>query len=132
MCSFCSAGFPPDEVSRLFAACDLVVLPYSRTLNSGVARLAMTMERPVLLPDLGLMATQQARFGADWVRLYRGELTPEILKEAISWARKSSRSRSPDLAELDWESRAAEACAIYRALATGRATGPAAALICSP
>ena len=34
---------PPDEVSRLFAACDLVVLPYSRTLNSGVARLAMTM-----------------------------------------------------------------------------------------
>jgi glycosyltransferase involved in cell wall biosynthesis len=107
---------PPDEVSCLFAACDLVVLPYQRTHNSGVARLAMTMRRPVLLPDIGLMRVQQTRFGADWVQLYRDDLNSAVLARGIHWATSTVRPHSPSTAGLDWESRAVETCAIYRAL----------------
>ena len=35
---------PPDEVAQLFAACDLVVLPYRRILNSGAALLALSAD----------------------------------------------------------------------------------------
>jgi hypothetical protein len=105
---------PPREVSLLFAACDLVVLPYRRILNSGAARLAMTLGRPVLLPDLGLMRAQQQRFGAEWVRLYDGELTSAHISEAIAWARPMRRPAAPDTTGLDWRGRGREAAEIYR------------------
>jgi glycosyltransferase involved in cell wall biosynthesis len=55
---------PPDEVQRLFAASNLVVLPYRRVLNSGVTTLALSLGRPVLAPDKGTMRDQQDRFGS--------------------------------------------------------------------
>jgi glycosyltransferase involved in cell wall biosynthesis len=43
---------PNDEVSALFAASDLVVLPYRRIYQSGVLLLAMSYGRPCLCSDL--------------------------------------------------------------------------------
>lgn len=47
---------PDDELSLYLSACDLVVLPYSDSLNSGAAVLAATFGRPLLMPKLGCMA----------------------------------------------------------------------------
>ena len=77
---------PPEEVQIFFAASDLVVLPYRRILNSGAVVLALTFGRPVLVPDLGAMRDQQEAFGADWIRLYSGELTVTELVAASDWA----------------------------------------------
>jgi beta-1,4-mannosyltransferase len=45
-------GAVPDaDVQVLMRACDVVALPYRRSLNSGVLALALTFGRPVLLPD---------------------------------------------------------------------------------
>lgn len=45
-------GTVPDvDVQVLMRACDVVALPYRRSLNSGVLALALTFGRPVLLPD---------------------------------------------------------------------------------
>jgi beta-1,4-mannosyltransferase len=106
---------PPDDVQTFFVASDLVVLPYRRILNSGALMLAMTFGRPVLVPDLGAMRDQQAKFGPEWVRLYRGGLGPEELSAACAWAR-GSRAQSPDLSGGDWAEIALQTCAIYAAL----------------
>ena len=106
---------PTEEVQTFFAASDLVVLPYRRILNSGALMLALTLACPVLVPDLGSMRDQQARFGAEWVRLYPGELTPEDLAAACAWAARQ-RDREPDLAGGDWVRIAQQTRAVYGAL----------------
>ena len=47
-------GFVPDEdVAKILAAGDVVVLPYHRTLTSGAAILAMSYGRSVIVPKMG-------------------------------------------------------------------------------
>jgi beta-1,4-mannosyltransferase len=104
---------PPAEVGHLFAASDLVVLPYRRILNSGVTALALSMGRPVLAPDKGAMRDQRERFGGDWVRLYEGELSARELRDAIAWATDTVRIAPPDVADLDWQSLARKTHAAY-------------------
>lgn len=107
---------PPDEVQRLFAASGLVVLPYRRVLNSGVTTLALSLGRPVLAPDKGTMRDQQRRFGSEWVRLYRGDLSAAVLRDAIAWTTDGERSAQPDLAGLDWATLARQTHQIYETL----------------
>jgi glycosyltransferase involved in cell wall biosynthesis len=47
------AGFVPDtEVVDLFAAADVVVLPYEKIFASGGLLLALSAGRPVIAPDV--------------------------------------------------------------------------------
>jgi beta-1,4-mannosyltransferase len=110
---------PAAEVEAWFAASDLVVLPYRRILNSGAALLALTFERPVLVPDLGSMPELQEAFGADWLRLYADDLTPAELAAASEWAR-STRRAPLDLRPFDWGAIAGRTQAIYEGLARRR------------
>jgi beta-1,4-mannosyltransferase len=107
---------PPAEVQHLFVASDLVVLPYRSILNSGTVFLALSFGRPVLVPDKGAMREQQERFGAEWIRLYPGELSARDLAEATAWATRSVRRAAPDLAGLDWASIARQTHAVYETL----------------
>jgi beta-1,4-mannosyltransferase len=45
------AQVPDVDIQILMRACDVVAVPYRRSLNSGVLALALTWGRPVLLPD---------------------------------------------------------------------------------
>ncbi len=45
------AQVPDVDMQVLMRACDLVALPYRRSLNSGVLALALTFGRPALLPS---------------------------------------------------------------------------------
>ena len=93
---------PRDEVQLLFSAADLVVLPFSDIMHSGSAILALSFNKPVLVPARGSLPELQARVGAEWVRTYEGELTPEILSAAAVWATQSNRRSRPDLSSFDW------------------------------
>ncbi len=103
---------PPADVEAFFEASDLVVLPYRQILNSGAAMLALTFARPVLVPDLGSMREQLEAFGADWIRLYPGELTPAELGAAAEWARTARRGPL-DLEPLDWQGLARRTHEVY-------------------
>lgn len=46
---------PDDDLLDYIAACDLVVLPYRKSLTSGAAILAFSSGRPVVAPRLGCM-----------------------------------------------------------------------------
>ena len=109
---------PDDEVQRYLRAADLVALPFTDITNSGSALLALSFDRPVLVPRLGAMGELQQLVGPDWVRAYDGELTPAILDEAIAWARRP-RDGGPDLSALEWGAIAEQTLAFYRALRRG-------------
>lgn len=98
-----SLGHVPDEeVQRYLRAADLVVLPFSEITNSGSALLALSFDRPVLVPSYGAMAELQALAGPDWVRTYSAELTPRVLDEALQWAHHRPAGAAPRLDPLEW------------------------------
>jgi glycosyltransferase involved in cell wall biosynthesis len=104
-----------EDTQRYFVACDLVVLPYRRILNSGTVMLALAFRRPVLVPDRGTMHELQKRFGKDWIRLYKGDLDETEIMAALEWA--GTCHRAPlDLADIDWPSIARQTRLVYDAL----------------
>ncbi len=106
-------GWIPFEETQLhFNACDLVVLPYRRILNSGAALLALGFDRPVLVPGTGAMPELQERFGSDWVRLFDCEISAADLAAAIDWAH-AQRIAGVNWEGLDWPHLAAEYRDIY-------------------
>lgn len=106
---------PDEDVQRYLRAADVVALPFTDITNSGSALLALSFDRPVLVPRRGAMGELQALVGADWVRTYEGPLTPAVLDEALAWAR-APRVSAPDLSPLDWEAIAGQTLAFYRAI----------------
>jgi glycosyltransferase involved in cell wall biosynthesis len=108
-------GFiPPDKVARLFSAADLVVLPYRHILNSGAALLALSLNRPILVPDLGSMGDLRSDFGDEWVRTYSGEISPGILESALEWAARRRPAVCEIPVEYRWESIRSQTIRFYK------------------
>jgi beta-1,4-mannosyltransferase len=77
---------PAADAASYIRASDLVVLPFREILNSGSAVLALSLDRPVLVPGRGAMPDLQQFAGAEWVRLYSGELTSGTLQQHLDAA----------------------------------------------
>ena len=106
---------PRAEAQLYFRAADLVALPYREILNSGTALLALSFDRPVLVPALGACRDLAEQVGGDWVFTY-DQLTPEILAGALERAVTSARAASCPLDMLSPASVADRTLAAYRAL----------------
>lgn len=110
-------SFLSDERMALWLrASDLVVLPYSAIQNSGSAILAVSADRPVLVPDLGAMHELAALVGPDWVRLYDGPFDTAALDGALAWLdeRTVAADASADLSALEWDAIARSTIDVYR------------------
>jgi beta-1,4-mannosyltransferase len=94
---------PDAEVQLFLRAADLIVLPYEDILNSGSALLALSFDRPVLVPDRGAMGELARQAGTDWVRTYSGALTPAVLEGAVRWAAGARGRRCEGLDALSWD-----------------------------
>jgi glycosyltransferase involved in cell wall biosynthesis len=105
---------PDDEVQRYLRAADLVVLPFKDITNSASALLALSFDRPVLVPARGAMGELQALAGADWVCTYQQDLTPDLLARALDWAAKGP-SGAPRLDALEWPEIARQTLRAYLA-----------------
>ena len=103
---------PEGEVQHYLRAADLVVLPFTEITNSGSALLALSFDRPVLVPALGAMGELQALAGHDWVRTYEGALMPDTLTDALQWAARR-RHRGPRLDQLEWPLLARQTLSLY-------------------
>ncbi len=91
-----------NDLQLYLNAADLVVLPFREILNSASALLALAFEKPVLVPALGAMPELQGTFGPDWVRIYQGEVTPELLQAALHWSREPNKPALTSPASLEW------------------------------
>ncbi|GAB3160526.1 GDP-mannose--glycolipid 4-beta-D-mannosyltransferase [Myceligenerans halotolerans] len=79
------AGFVPDDaLAREIGEAHLVVLPYRRMHNSGAALLALSLGRPVLVPDNAVNRDLADEAGPGWVRTYTGELDSVALSAALA------------------------------------------------
>jgi glycosyltransferase involved in cell wall biosynthesis len=99
-----------DVVTRA----DLVVLPYREMHNSGAALMALSLDRPVLVPDNDVTAQLAAEVGQEWVIRYPGDLTPARLMSALEAARRLSLDTRPDLGKRDWTRAGAEHLEAYQ------------------
>ncbi|WP_432494370.1 glycosyltransferase [Kineococcus auxinigenes] len=108
-----------NELTAAVVAADLVVLPYARVTNSGSALMALSIGRPVLLPDTPVFAELRERTGTAWVHLYRGGLNAVALRAALSAAREV-RDEVPDLDWCSWSTVEAQLRSLF---STGVLTG---------
>lgn len=87
---------PEADVPLVLGAADVVALPYAEVLNSGAALLALSLDRPVLVPEIGAMADLRADVGPEWVHLAPVPLTPAALAAALeAAARMPGDARAP-------------------------------------
>jgi beta-1,4-mannosyltransferase len=103
----------PEDVSVYLGAANVVVLPYREILNSGSALLALSLNRPVLVPQLGAMDELRADFGDSWVRTFAGELNKTILESALDWAIQIRPRICPMPEKYEWQSIGRETSRFY-------------------
>ncbi len=61
-------GFAPDaDLVREISMSEMVVLPYRFMHNSGAVLLALSLDRPVLVPDNEVNRLLEIEVGSDWV-----------------------------------------------------------------
>jgi beta-1,4-mannosyltransferase len=106
-----------EEVQHYMRAADLVVLPFTEITNSASAMLALSFDRPVLVPARGAMAELQAVVGRDWVYLYQGELTPDVLAGALQRSLQQPPGSAPKLDAFEWSWIARQTLSVYSATA---------------
>ena len=114
---------PTEEVQVFFTAADLVVLPFLEITNSGSAILALSFNRPVLVPAFGSLPELQAQVGPQWVRTYAGQLSAAALVSGIDWAQNTKRAPKADLASFDWSRIACDTFSAYSQLIAGHSAG---------
>ena len=113
--------FSDSTLVREVSEADLVVLPYSQMHNSGAVLTALSLNRPVLVPDNTVNRGIQLEVGERWVMCYSPPLTPSILTEALSNARSIDPSEGPVFHERDWNTLATLHRAAYLAARDGSA-----------
>jgi beta-1,4-mannosyltransferase len=107
-------GFVPARRVQLYLrAADLVVLPYAEILNSGSSLLALSFDRPILVPAKGSLRELEAQVGADWVRTYEGPLDERALADGMRWALETTRAEAAPLEAFDWSAVAQGTLAAY-------------------
>lgn len=105
-----------EELVHAMTDAELIVLPYRHMHNSGTALAALSVDRPVLVPDNEVNRALAAEVGFGWVLLFDGALTAETLSNALGSA--ASRTTRPDLSAREWTvSRDKHLAAFRRAIA---------------
>lgn len=118
-------GYVGDcELVQVACRAEVVVLPYRQMHNSGGALAALSLDRPVLVPQNEVNNRLAEEVGPGWVHTYSGELTAQHLRETLDRVRASERSARPDLSRREWRLAAPQHVAAYRRaqqlLRTGR------------
>lgn len=80
----------------------LVVLPYRHMHNSGTVLAALSLDRPVLVPDNEVNRRLAHEVGPGWVLLYEGDLDAADLQRGLAAAHRVSGR--PDLSAREWTS----------------------------
>ena len=115
------AGFLDDaELVRSVTSCEIIVLPYRRVLNSGVALLALSLDRPVLAPSAPSVLELQRELGEDWILLFEGDLEASHLEGALQRSRRRDPKSMVDLSARTWKSIGQQHAAVYRDTIQGR------------
>lgn len=99
-----SLSFLDDaDLVREVTSAELVVLPYREMHNSGGALTALSLGRPVLVPDNVVNRRLAEEAGPGWVHRYEGELDAQDLLGTLATLRSAPPAGRPDLDRRDWD-----------------------------
>ncbi|EOR23317.1 glycosyltransferase [Niallia nealsonii AAU1] len=108
--------FIPDQDMQLYLnSSDIIVLPYKDILNSGSALLSLSFGKPILVPNKGALRELKKDIGEEWVLTYEGELTSQLLVQALKEVEKRF-NYTVDLSSLDWDRLADQTIKFYKDL----------------
>jgi beta-1,4-mannosyltransferase len=102
------------ELVAAITAAELVVLPYREMHNSGGALAALSLGRPVLVPDNAVNQRLAEEVGPGWVHRYEGDLTAGHLLDAVAALRAHPPATPPHLRGRDWDRLGSAHAAAYR------------------
>lgn len=102
------------EITELVRRSNVIVLPYHKIMNSGVANVALSLGCPIMGPAAGCILDYHQKLGSEWVVMYQNELTAEDLKMAYERFQDRDRTALPDLSWMDPDRIAAETLDVYR------------------
>ncbi len=101
------------DLAAEIGAAEVVVLPYRQMHNSGAAILALSLGRPVLVPDNEVTSDLADEMGPGWVIRFDDPLDGEALADGLRRAR-ARRSGAPDMSGREWELVASRHIDAYR------------------
>jgi beta-1,4-mannosyltransferase len=81
---------------------ELVVLPYDDMHNSGALLLALSLDRPVLVPSNPITESLRLEVGETWITSYEGSLTSSVLVTTMTRRALPPPQTSPDLSNRSW------------------------------
>jgi beta-1,4-mannosyltransferase len=91
-----------QEMVAAISRAELVVLPYREMHNSGAVLLALSLDRPVLVPRNEVNALLATEVGPAWVQTYTGDLTPAAITSTLARLRADPPVGRPDLSLREW------------------------------
>jgi glycosyltransferase involved in cell wall biosynthesis len=103
-----------EELVGIVTSSELVVLPYRFMHNSGGTLMALSLGRPVLVPDNSVNRKLREEVGPGWVFTYEGDLTAEQLAHTVLEVRKSKSRTAPDFSRRNWDDAARAHAQAYR------------------
>ena len=101
------------DLAREVGRASAVVLPYPEMHNSGSVLAALSMARPVLVPDNDFNRSLAEEVGEEWVVRYAGDLTGSILRQALERSFTPPVSGKPDLSRREWDAAGERHLAAY-------------------
>ena len=118
--STCLEFLDDDDYVREVTAAELVVLPYPQMHNSGSVLAALSLDRPVLVPDNEVNRRLADEVGPGWIHRYAGELGPEDIEAAFASLHDDPPSGVPDLSAREWGDVGPRLLEVYRDAVSAR------------
>lgn len=103
-----------DDLVDAVRRSELVVLPYREMHNSGGVLTALSLARPVLVPDNEVNRRLADEVGHAWLHRYSGDLTAADVDRALERVAALPEGAVPDLTGRDWAPAGERHVAAYR------------------
>lgn len=103
-----------EEIVAAVGRAELVVLPYREMHNSAGVLTALSLDRPVLVPDNELNRALAAEVGPGWVHTYDGDLDGDDIVRSLDVLHSAPPAARPDLDGRGWEACGPAHLAAYR------------------
>lgn len=112
------AEFIADEdVGAYFTLADICVFPFRDVTNTGSVRLALTFNKPVVVPDFPFSRELGSVLGEEWIICYDSEvgLKPHDIHRALENSRHLEKERI-DWGDYHWDQAASKVYAFYQSV----------------
>lgn len=109
-----------EEYVLAVTASTVVALPYTHMHNSGSVLAALSLGRPVLVPDNEVNRALSDEVGPGWIHTFNGALAAEDIVSAVDAAEYAEPHDVPDLSRRGWDATGAAHRDAYLAAARKR------------